>query len=140
MAASYLSDYHIHRPKKVDHDTNLSSFRLKLAGFAEEIANLGMTAKLAQIINGSWQTPPECAETAVDEAGSSLNFQIQYQMLATANDNDIELVNDQHLLPLRWHPELHDQVHGSRFLHEICARVLDMVLIYFFNTLISESY
>lgn len=136
MAASYLSDYHIHRQTRVD--ANLSNFRLLLAGFSDEIANLGIITKLAHIMNGSWQTPLECAETALNEAGSIIHFQVQYQTMASANDNDIEFVNDQHLLPLRWQQELVGQVPGSLFLHEICARVYNMVIIYFFNTLISS--
>lgn len=47
--------------------------------------------------------------------------------LASANDNDVELVTDQSPPWLHWQPEPQTQINGSFFLHKICTQVLNVV-------------
>ena len=126
VAPSYLTDYHIHRPKKVD---SLSGFQIKLMELAEGITESGTLTKLVDIANGSWLTPLQCAQAAVNEAsGNEFPFRIVYRTLASANDNDIKLVNDHHLPHLQWQEEPQAQIHGSFFLHDICSKVFNLVI------------
>ena len=107
VSESYLSDHHVHRPQKRLH-LGLSEFQNKLIEFTNSITKLGTIRKLVNITNGFWLTPLECAEEAVNEAGSAeFPFCVQYRTLACADDNDIELVTDQSLLPLQWQPAAH---------------------------------
>ena len=129
---SYLSDYHIHRQKKLDN--NLSGFQIKLTEFADNIMKLEMIMKLVHLTNRSWLMPLQCAQAAINKAGSTkFPFCVQYQTLALGNKNDIELVNDQHLLRLQWQQEPEGQIPGSFFLHGICTKVFNLV-IYFLYT------
>ena len=131
VSASYLSDYHVHTQKKSDR--TLSHFQIQLSDFTDSITRLGTIRKLVQITNGLWQTPMECAQEAVNEAGSTkFPFVVKYTSLASANNNDVELVTDQYLLDLKWQPEHQAHIHGSFFLHRICRQVFD--LVNFFNT------
>jgi hypothetical protein len=136
VSASYLSDYHVHTQKKSDRTR--SHFQIQLSNFADSITRLGTIRKLVQITNGLWLTPEECAQDAVNEAGSTkFPFCVQYSSLASANDNDVELVTDQYLLNLQWQPaHVHQPlVPGNLFLHSICGQVFDQV-----NFLIKFSF
>lgn len=134
VTASYLSDYHVHKQKISDR--NLSDFQIKLREFTDDITKLGTIRKLVHITNGLWVTPLECAQAAVNEAGSGFPFVVRYRELASAEDNDIELVTDQNLLPLQWQPG-QPEGPGSIFLDRICTQVFDLVFFFFF---FSESY
>jgi hypothetical protein len=126
VSASYLSDYHVHTQKKSDR--TLSHFQIQLSEFADSITRLGTIRKLVQITNGLWLTPVECAQEAVNEAGSiKFPFGVKYSSLASADNNDVELVTDQYLLDLQWQQEHQPHITGSFFLHKICRQVFDLV-------------
>lgn len=126
VAASYLSEFHIHRQRKTDK--TLSEFQIKLAELADEITKIGTISKLTNIANGLWRTPVECAQEAVNVAGcTDFPYFVKYRALASAEDNNIELVANQYLPRLQWQPELQDQIHGSLFLHSLCTQVFDNV-------------
>jgi hypothetical protein len=116
----------VHRQKK---PTTLPDFQIKLNEFADDITKLGTIRKLVHITNGLWLTPLECAQGAVNEAGSAeFPFGVRYRALGSANDNDVELVTDQHLLKLQWQPQpAADHIPGSFFLDRICTKVFDLV-------------
>ena len=128
VAASFISDYHVHRQMKPDRD--VSGFRIEVIKFADDIINLGTTGKLIHINNGHWTTPLDSAKKAMDEAGSSeFPFVAKYRQLASANNNDIELVSDQRLPGLKWQPDPSPETRflGSTFLYQICSEVFDLV-------------
>jgi hypothetical protein len=133
VAESYISDYHVHQQKRLDG--NVSGFELKVAELADQITKLGTVRKLVQISNGLWVTPLDCAQGAVNEAGSmEFPFNVRYRELATANQNDIEFVADQHIPRLEWQPNSEARYPGSIFLFSICRKVFDQV--FFFKCLI----
>jgi hypothetical protein len=141
VAESYLSEYHVHRQQKAGLDRNLkpSDFQIKFTAFTDDITKLGTIRKLVHITNGLWATPLECAQEAVNEAGSTeFPFGVRYRGLASANNNDIELVADQHLLALLWQPNPETHIPGSFFLYRISKQVFDLVKKNYY--LISESY
>ena len=126
VSESYLSDYHVHRQRRLHR--GLSEFQKKLTEFTDSITKLGTIRKLVNITNGFWLTSLECAEGAVNEAGSAeFPFCVQYRALACADDNDIELVTDQSLLPLQWQPAAAHIVPGGLLLHQISMQVRDQV-------------
>ena len=95
----------------------------------EEITKLGTIKKLVQITNGVWILPQECAQRAVNEAGSAANerFNVRYREFATDNENDIELTPHLYYTNLQWHPEPLDGISGSIFLNRICSQVYNLV-------------
>ena len=105
------------------------------------ITKLNAIHKLVNITNRFWLTPLECAEEAVNEVGSAeFPFCVQYRALACADDNDIELVNNQSLLPLCWQPALYIVPRSFFFfLHQISRQISDQVFILFIYW-ISESF
>jgi hypothetical protein len=132
VTASYLSEYHVHQKKKPDSET-LSDFQKRLTEFSDNIARLGTIRKLVNITNGNWLTALECAEEAINEAGNSAEFGFHYRALASANDNDIELVIDQYLPKLLWQPLAGPPDHhtpGSFFLSQICSQVFELVIFF----------
>lgn len=129
VTASYLSEYHVHTQKKIE---TLSDFRKKLSQFTDDITRLGTIRKLVHIANGIWLKPIECAMEAINEAGTTeFPFGVRYRTLASANDNDIELVTDQYLPRLLWQSEPDNQIPGSFFLHGICTQVFDLVFFFY---------
>lgn len=130
VLASYLSDYHVHRQRKLNR--GLSEFQKKLMEFTDSITKLGTIRKLVNITNRFGLILLECAEGAVNEAGSAeFPFGMHYRALACADNNNIELVIDQYLLLLCWQPVPQD-VPGSLFLHQISMQVSDQVFFSIF--------
>jgi hypothetical protein len=122
----------VHKQRKPDRA--ISEFQIKLAELANEITKIGTIKKLTHITNGLWLTPLECAKEAVNGAGSSeFPYSVKYRALASANNNDIELVTEQNLPKLQWQlePQVQVQIPGSLFLHRICAQVFDTVSFFF---------
>lgn len=131
VAASYISDYHVHRQQK--QDRSISGFQMELNKFSDDITKLGTIKKLVHISNGLWLTPPVCAQQAVEEAGTiDLPFNVHYGKLASSNDNDIELVTYQNLPGLHWQLDPRARFPGSHFLYKISTNVLNLVFIYFY--------
>jgi hypothetical protein len=84
---------------------------------------------MIQITNGLWLTPLQCAQMAVDEAGSDLRLSVKYKELVASNDNEIEYVasSDQHILRLQWQQEVEANIPGSLILNRICTEVFNQV-------------
>jgi hypothetical protein len=124
VAPSYLSDFHVHH--QVKPSRTLSGFQIKLAELVDEITRFGTIAKLSHITNGLWMPPLDCAQQAVNGAGSNELLYVKYRTLASADDNDVEVVLDQHLPRLQW-PLARAHQAGSFFLDNICTQVFNMV-------------
>jgi hypothetical protein len=127
VAASFISDYHIHQQMKPDR--GVSDFRIEVIKFANDIViSLGMTAKLIHINNGHWTTPLDGAKAAMEEARTiEFPFVVKYKQLASANNNDIELISDQRLPGLYWQPDPEARFLGGAFLYQICSEIFNLV-------------